>query len=160
MTRFATLAAVLLTGAFASLLVMLQTPPQARISRFDEGQFDDETRASVVFYFCFKSTLTTTLDLLARGEIRLEDARTRVYESALRYNPGYLKHIETSERGATARERVARNLIGHLRSVDESDPALQTRIFALEIEFAALHGKVQSACGSFTMPGALTCQNW
>jgi hypothetical protein len=147
MTRFAIITAVLLTGAFASMLVMLLAPSQATISRYDEGRFDDKTREKVVSSFCFKSTLTTTLELLARGEIRLENARTQVYESALHYHPAYLKHIETSERGATARERVAHNLIGHLRIMDESDPALQARIFALEIELAELHGTVQSACG-------------
>ena len=136
MTRFTTTTAIILTAAFATLLAHLHTPSEPVISRFDESQFDDKTQERIVCYHCFKGTLTTTLDLLANGKISLEDARNRIYESALHYNPDYLKQIAMSERGTTPQERVARNLIGHLKSQEERTPTLSARIFALQIELA------------------------
>jgi hypothetical protein len=143
MTRFATISAIFLTGAFATLLVNLQTPSQS-MGRFDESQLNDKTQERIVSYYCFKSTLTTTLELLALGKTSLEEARNRVYESALHYHPGYLKHIAECERGTTSQERVARNLIGHVRSLEEKDPTLDVRVFALEIEFADMQRRVDA----------------
>jgi hypothetical protein len=141
MTRFSTLSAIVLTGAFATLLANLHTP-QPVISRYDESQFDEKIQERIVCYCCFKSTLTTTLDLLAHGKISLEEARNRVCESALHYNPEYFKHIAAAERGTTPQEHVARNLIGHLKNREEMMPTLNVRIFALEIEFAEMQRRV------------------
>jgi hypothetical protein len=138
MTRFSTIAAVFLTGAFATLLVSLLTPTHATTIRVDAAEFDDATRERVVSYHCFKGSLSTALELLASGEIGLEEARNRVYESALNYNPGYLQHLADCERGKTPQERVARNLIGHLRSRQAGSSAIRARIHALELELAEL----------------------
>jgi hypothetical protein len=138
MTRFSTIAAVFLTGAFVTLLVSLLTPPHSAVIRADACEFDDATRERVVSYHCFKGTFSTALELLANGEIALEEARARVYESALCYNPGYLQHLADCERGATPQERVARNLIGHLRSRQAENPAIRARVHALELELAEL----------------------
>jgi hypothetical protein len=138
MTRFSTITALFLTSAFATLLVSLQTPTQSVTIRADATEFDNATREKVVSYHCFKGTLTTTLELLARGEIGLEEARDRVYESALHCNPTYLLHLVNCERGASPQERVARNLIGHLRCQGQIDPATRARIHALERELAEL----------------------
>jgi hypothetical protein len=138
MARFTTLSAIFLTGVFTTALANLHTPPQTVTRRLDESQLDDKTREMFVTYHCFKSTLTTTLELLAHGKIRLDDARNRVHESALRYHPAYLKRIESCERGATPQERVARNLIGHVSNLAERDLIIHVRVFALEIEFADL----------------------
>jgi hypothetical protein len=127
-----------LTGAFATLLVSLLTPTHSATIRVDACEFDDATRERVVSYHCFKGTLSTALDLLASGDIGLEEARARVYESALCYNPGYLQHLADCERGTTPQERVARNLIGHLRSRLQENPALCLRIQALELELVEL----------------------
>ncbi len=145
MMRFSTIAAIFLTGAFATLLVSLLTPSPSTNLRADATDFDDATRAKVVSYLCFKGSLTTALDLLARGDIRLEDARDQVYESALCYNPTYLLHIADCERGATPQERVARNLIGHLRCRQQESPAIRLRIHALEVELAELQRRASDA---------------
>jgi hypothetical protein len=142
MTRFSTITAIFLTGAFAALLVILHPPTPSVPVRADAGEFDDATRKMVVSYQCFKGTLTTMLELLAVGEIRLEDACDRVYESALCYNPTYLLRIADCEHGATPQERVARNLIGHLRSQCQENPAIRARIHPLELELAELQRRV------------------
>jgi hypothetical protein len=138
MTRFSAITAIFLTGVFATTLVSLHTPSQPAISRVDESQFNDRTREMVISYYSFKSTLTSTLDLLTQGKIGLRDARNRVYESALQNHPEYLTHIAKSDGGATPLERVARNLIGHISSGEEMNPTLYVRVFALRIEFAEL----------------------
>ena len=149
MTRYSTIAAVFLTGAFATLLVSLLTPTHSTIVRADACEFDDATRERVATYHCFKGAFTTALDLLATGEIRLDEASARVYESAVCFNPTYLHHLNDCERGTTPQERVARNLIGHLRCWQTENPAIRARIHALELELAELqrrtsHGEPQS----------------
>jgi hypothetical protein len=144
MTRFSTISAIFLAGSFATLLVILHTPSQPMKSEFDESQFNVTTQKMVVSYCSFKRTLTATLELLAQGKTSLEEARNRVYESALHYHPGYLEHIAKCERGTTPQERVARNLIGHVRSLEERNPTIYVRVSALEIEFADMQRRVNA----------------
>ncbi len=148
MTRFTIISAIFLTGAFTTALANLHMPSQSAQCRFDDTQFDDKTREMVLSYYSFKSTLTATLELLAQGKICLGDAGNQVYEAALCHNPSYLKHLESCEQGTTPRERVARNLIGHLRSSAETNPAICVRIFALEIEFAELQRASPESCST------------
>jgi hypothetical protein len=138
MTRFAAISAIFLTGAFATLLVNLHTPSEPLIGQYDESHCDERTRQKVVSYYLFKSTLTAVLNSLAQGTTSLKEARNQVYESALQYNPEYLRRLAICERGTTPQERVARNLIGHVCGLELTDPTICVRIFALEIEFAEM----------------------
>jgi hypothetical protein len=83
-------------------------------------------------FFCPKDGV----HLIQKGVI--EDATST---AARRNYPCYLNEIAHCEQGSTPQERVARNLIGHLRSHEEFDPILHLRVFALEIEFATLQRK-------------------
>lgn len=139
MTRFSTITAIFLTGAFATLLVNLNAPSQTPLLPFNESALSDETREMLIAYQSFKGTLSATLESLERGEIDLREARDRVYEMALHCNLRYLHHIANSERGSTPQERVARNLIGHLSVLRGSRPALAVRLRALDLELAALY---------------------
>ena len=144
MMRFSTLSAIVLTGAFVTLIVNIQSAEQPNLAAHPEN-YNQNLQDLAVSYGCFKQTLNATLDDLLSGEIHLEEARDRVHRSALCHFPNYLKNIERSDPAPNVDERICRNLIGHLRNIDEEaeDAKLEARIRELEAEFAALKGRPQ-----------------
>jgi hypothetical protein len=80
---------------------------------------------------------------LGKREINLKEAHARVCGAARRFQPDYLEHLTQVEPGATDAERVAHNLVGHLRSVEELEPrarALEIELHAIRNESAAVRG--------------------
>jgi hypothetical protein len=137
MTRFAATFAVLLTGALVTMVAATQTRPADTPYLPDERGW--QIGDMLVSYLCFQSTMRSTVELLASGQLPLAAACDRIHDSALRHHPDYLKHIEISDPAPTVRERIARNLIGHLHSIDGIDDAPSARVRALELELAVLH---------------------
>ncbi len=137
MTRFAALFAILLTGALVTIVASSQLQPAPTRNLPDERH--EQIGDMLVSYLCFRNTLTTAVELLASGQIELADACERVHSSATSHHPDYLKNIELSDPAPTTQERIARNLIGHLQSMEGDNPARSARVRALERELAVLH---------------------
>ena len=132
MNKVATILTAVLIAGFAAVK-MSYIPTPAPLDWMDEQQF----RERVVNYQCFKQTLEETLISLGKGELNLKDAHARVCAAARRFQPDYLEHLTQVEPGTTDAERVAHNLVGHLRSVEWLEP----RACALEIELHEIRGE-------------------
>jgi hypothetical protein len=141
MLRFSTWTAVVLTGAFGTMIWGLQSIEQAQDT--PQPPSAERVRELLATYGCFKHTLTVTLCSLENGELPLEEARVRIHDAALRYFPEYLEHIKESERETNEMDRIARNLIGHLRH-DEASITLQLRVLALEVEYAEIQRRASA----------------
>ncbi|HZZ79252.1 MAG TPA: hypothetical protein VFE62_12090 [Gemmataceae bacterium] len=143
MLRFSTFTAVILTGAFGTFLWSLQSADSCPDPLIRPAPSGEKVHELLTSYGCFKQTLTATLYLLENGDIKLEEARTRIYDSSLRYYPDYLEHIKLSEHATTDLDRIARNLIGHLKN---GGLMADLRVLALEVEYAELqrHASVPS----------------
>ena len=124
MNKLTTFVAVMAAAGLATLKVMEDAPPPPKISA-EVTSFDDETTERVITYRCFKDTLESSLQALARGKISLAEATLRVQCAAGWFCPMYLDRIRIAEEGTTPNERVARNLLGHLYSQEELDPHLE-----------------------------------
>jgi hypothetical protein len=125
MNKVATILTAVLIAGFAAVK-MSDMPAPAPLNWMDEQEF----RERLVNYQCFKQTLEETLVSLGKGELNLKEAHARVCAAARRFQPDYLEHLTQVEPGTTDAERVAHNLVGHLRSVELLEP----RARALEIE--------------------------
>jgi hypothetical protein len=141
MMRFSTLSAIVLTGAFVTLIVNIQTPDPQDAGAVPDGQYNRNIQELSISYGCFKQTFTSALDGLLSGEYGLEEARDRVHESAQSHFPNYLKHIEITDPAPTVQQRIARNLMGHLHNIDDPDGKLASRLRVLDAEFAAIKGR-------------------
>jgi hypothetical protein len=130
MNKVATILTAVLIAGFAAVK-MSDMPAPAPLNWMDEQEF----RERLANYQCFKQTLEETLISLGKAEINLKEAHARVCGAARRFQPDYLEHLTQVEPGATDAERVAHNLVGHLRSVDELEP----RARALETELHEIH---------------------
>ena len=137
MTRFSMISAICLTGAFVTLVATIDTAPDKLMAL--NAERNEKISDMLVSYYCFENTKTTTVELLAKGQISLVEACDLVLESATRHHPDYLTNIEISDPAPTAQERIARNLIGHLRSNEGDGRVLSSRVQALELELAVLH---------------------
>ena len=89
-------------------------------------------------YRCFKEGFDEALTSLGAGRISLREAHGRVHSLAVHYHPEYLEHLSRAESGATVEIRMARNLVSHIDSQAESQPALATRMPSLNVELAEL----------------------
>jgi hypothetical protein len=89
-------------------------------------------------YQSFKKSFNGSQNALAAGEITLTTACDQVIAAAGRYHPEYLTELPRFEIGYTDRERVARNLVGHLQDRAEDSPALAPRLRELEVELEDL----------------------
>ncbi|MCI0683470.1 MAG: hypothetical protein L0Y71_15305 [Gemmataceae bacterium] len=74
------------------------------------------------------------------GKLRLAEASQRVLNYSKLFYPEYLANLPLAERGATDRERIARNFLRHFTNVartrpEQANPALISR---LEGELTAL----------------------
>ena len=142
MMRFSTLSAILLTGAFVTLLVNMQSPEQQPYPvAVPDGYYNQNLQELAISYGCFKNTLNTTLDDLLSTDLKLEEACDQVHKSALSHFPNYLKNIEITDPAPNAEQRICRNLIGHLRGIDDPGAKLAPRIQELEKQFAALKAR-------------------
>ena len=143
MTRFALFAAVMFVAALATVTLIEEPAPQKSCRVVT--QFDQETQELSIRYEHFKATLNGALNDLARNKGRLHDAVYGVRDASYVYCPIYVDRLQTAERGATPEERVARNLIGHLRDMEDADPRLAGRTAALVSELEALLSHLDNA---------------
>jgi hypothetical protein len=97
-----------------------------------------------VTYFCFKNTFDAVIVKLRQGDIQLKDACIQVEVAAHRWHPKYLGNLHHSEQGKSDRERITRNLIGHLRMSEDLYPGCPLRVQALEAQFRALSARFLS----------------
>lgn len=139
MTRLAAIFAVFMTGALAAVVLAGRSQLESMSAQEPERQCNAEIGDLLVSYGCFKNTFKTTVDRLASGEIRLDEACERIRDSALHNHPDYLKNIQTSDPADSVQERIARNLIGHLHCFEEDGVVPSARVRALEAELAVLH---------------------
>lgn len=145
MDRLAAVFAISLTCTLGTIVVLAQSRPADPASQ-QAANIDDQ----IASYFCFERTRASVVDSLRSGQMRLADGCDRVHESALAYCPDYLTRIERTDPAPTLRERIARNLIGHVQSAqfEESgatpiltqreQAAISERVQALQRELAAL----------------------
>ncbi len=123
------LIAVLSVAAAAGLVTLKVTEDsrQQTMVSAEVTDFSDETMAMIIKYRCFKDTLESALQALAQGKISLPEATVRVQYAANGFCPIYLDRIRVAEKGATPQERIARNLVGHIRSQEEANRSLKRR---------------------------------
>jgi hypothetical protein len=107
--------------------------------------FDDETTELVENYRTFKGTLDATLQSLEARDLNLADATARVYTTAKKHCPIYLERVAISDPDVTIEGSIARNLVGHLRSLDSVRPALVQRVIELENERQNLANQFEGA---------------
>lgn len=96
----------------------------------------EQVQEMVRSYRLFKITFQGTVESLRRHEIALRDAQARVAEASREYNPKYLRWLSIAEKGGTLTERVARNLIGHVRSLEKEHPTRPSPLPELEQELS------------------------
>src|SRR6476646_7237325 len=119
MSRAFVFAGVMLAAGLATVFAMEpREPPKTHLTP-EVTAFDAETLALAVNYQCFKGSFETTLLELERGEVKLDEAVRRVYAASQQYCPVYLHRIRISDPGESEDGCVARNLVGHVRSVME-----------------------------------------
>lgn len=141
MNKIATILTAVLIAGFVAVK-MSDMPAPAPLSWMEDQEF----RERVVNYQCFKQTLEETLVCLGTGELNLSEAHARVCATARRFQPDYLEHLTKVEPGTTDAERVAHNLVGHLRSVEKLKPrarALEIELHKIRDESATLKIKCQ-----------------
>ena len=96
--------------------------------------FDDDRRIQELYgnYRSFKKVFDPTVQELCRGTLRLEEAHGRVSAAARRHHPKYFAALCRIELGDSDDERVARNLVGHVRENARSGD--RQRLYELEAE--------------------------
>ena len=146
MTRVSVFVIVMFTAGLVTLS-WIDEPEKTDEASAAVTQFDEQTMEMVVHYESFKSTLDSALADLEGRRINLSEATIRVYGAAKLHSPVYLDRIRHSDGGKTSEERVARNLIGHLRSFEEMKPRLRDRIEELDSELTALLGGIDDGGG-------------
>jgi hypothetical protein len=147
MNKLITFVAVMVVAALVPLSVMEDYSSQPPLIGAEVTSFDRKTTELLIKYRCFKDTLESAVQALTQGEISLPEATARVHSAAECFCPIYLNRIRFAEKGATSKERIARNLVGHVRSRAEGDPSLTRRGQALRIELECLvsefNGKIE-----------------
>jgi hypothetical protein len=132
MNKFAILLTTVLAAGFVGLKMM--ETPSGEFSWSDEQKLQEK----LATYRCFKQTLETSVDELGKGEIRLREAHARVLEAARRFHPEFFAHLIRAEPGNSDEQRVAHNLVEHVRSVEEMDPNVRRQLPELEMELQEL----------------------
>lgn len=145
MTRAFIFTGVMLAAGLTTLHVMDDQEPQKTQLTPEVTTFDEQTVTLAVNYQCFKGTFETALLELERREIKLEEAVRRVYAASQQYCPIYLHRIRISDPGESVEGCVARNLVGHVRSLEESRPSLCPRVWELEVELENLVNQWESS---------------
>ncbi len=134
MTRTAILVIAMSAAGLMTLHVMHRFSEPTQRDTFDVTEFDEATTEYMMHYEQFKAALKSSLSDLTQRKANLAEATERVYFSARAHSPIYLERICVSEIGKTHEERIARNLIGHLRDLQEVNPHIGERVIELDIE--------------------------
>jgi len=134
MTRSILLITVMSAAGLVTIHLRDDLQEQQPITK-EVTEFDDPTTELVENYRVFKSTLAATLKELSDRHVDLATATARIHSVAKKHSPIYLDRVCVSDPGATPEERIARNLIGHLVSLEEVEPELAPRIAELKVEF-------------------------
>lgn len=131
-----------IAGLLTAILIAGAVAVKMNDVRFEAPQLwldeDRDVRELVFRYQSFKEIFDDTLENLGHGKIDLRTARTRVEAASRCYWPAHVEFLTFAENGSTSEERIARNLVEHLRSVQNLEPHLKPRVRELEIELAEL----------------------
>jgi hypothetical protein len=121
MNRYATFLAVVTLGTgFAALRTAdEQLSSQEAVGLQAALSNDQKVMNLLTQYRAFKGTLDATLESLRHGRVHLKEALADVREASTRCYPKYLNKLAVSDKGATTDERLARNLIGHVRAIEK-----------------------------------------
>jgi hypothetical protein len=138
MHKYATLFAIAtLTTGYATVRLIDEEAP-ASISMAEIFANDQKVREMVVSYRCFKATFQSTIESLRRGEVSLTDAKARVHEAANQHHPKFLPLLSMMNPGQSVDECLVRNLVGHVRSLEEFRPTDPSPLPRLEAELQDL----------------------
>src|SRR5207253_48538 len=133
MSRFLTVTAVMMVAGLVTVQWIDDNAKQPR-SAAKIAQFDRQTIELVLHYQTFKDALESAVEDLAAGRVRLRQAAYSVRETADVHCPIYLDRLKVVEPGATDEERVAHNLVGHLRDRGIATPEMLDRAAEVECE--------------------------
>jgi len=133
MTKTTTCFAIILIAGFA-MLKLIDVQADAQDSLPEIVAQDRKVQDLSVNYYTFKRSFDATLISLAKGEVALADAMEHVDDIAMLYNPDYITHLQYSETGPATKERIARNLVGHIAAVEEVIPNPNSRLAHLKVE--------------------------
>jgi len=133
MSRFLTVAAVMTVAGLVTAQWIDDSVKQPRqTGRI--AQFDHETMKLTFHYQTFKDTLQSAVNDLAAGRVRLRQATHAVRAMADVHCPVYLDRLKLVEPGTSDDERIAHNLIGHLRDRGLVEPEMLERAERVECE--------------------------
>ena len=131
MTKTATLLTVILAAGILTASVRFDTAPKQKpITQVDH--FDEETTIRANHYEQFKRALTDTIKALHDGQIDLASATSRIQHEAETHCDVYRTRVRVSDPGDTLEESIARNLVGHVASLEEGRPKAPERMVELQ----------------------------
>lgn len=121
------LTSLLLTGVITVRMMDYQRDP---FLQANEAQIEERLKN----YECFKQTFDDSLEALADAELSLKQAHAQVNAAARQFYPLYIQYLATVEPGRTDEDRVAHNLVGHIRAMIGKRPELAERVRVLDRE--------------------------
>jgi hypothetical protein len=136
MNRHATfLAVVTLATGFAALRTVDEQLSSHETVGLHSALSDEQKLTNVLTqYRAFKGTLEATVESLRHGHVHLKEALAIVREASTRHHPKYLSHLVHYDKGATTDERLARNLIGHVHTIEKFHPTQPSPLPGLDQE--------------------------
>lgn len=137
MSKSILLIAIMALAGLTTLYYAEDKTIEAQMTR-EVNYFDEETTELCENYSVFKLTLDDTLTKLENRDINLTEAMARVYGAAKQHCPIYLERVDITDPAPSHEASVARNLIGHLISLEEVRPELGRRVAELQLEFTHL----------------------
>jgi hypothetical protein len=145
MNRYATILVLvtLATGYIALRTTDTQSNSEP-ISLQEALSNEQQVKDVLTQYRIFKSTLHATIDSLRCGEIRLKEAHAIVREASNRYYPKYLKMLSWSDKGESTDERLARNLAGHVHSLEHVYPTQPSPLAGLDEDLRELLAEMKN----------------
>ena len=138
---------ILLTGMLVAGFVTVKTTDFLPEQALDSLQEDTKLQEKLDHYQLFKTSFDATLLALESGAISLSEAQTQTLGAARENHPAYLGHLIHEEAGNTDAERVAQNLVGHLRTDLDPGPERALRLRGLENELIQFKRAIRDQSG-------------
>lgn len=139
MNKLAVFFALVLVSGWTMVKLLGDSP-----NRIGRVLSDREIQERYVAYHAFKQSFDATVDELGKGNLRLRTACARIQGMADAYNATYLIHLPSAESGRTDSERIARNLVGHVRSWQDRKPDYRANLVRLQTELDAFVAELNS----------------
>ena len=130
MNKSVTMLSVLATAG----IIALKTMDVSALLPDPRDFWPETNQQNVQNYYAFKAQFSGILNELGAEKITLREANFRVESLARSLWPNYIANLSMSETGKTQQERMARNLVGHIKNFAEFGELPVSRGIAVEAE--------------------------